>query len=287
MDKLEYYYCFKKGVCKGKRLIAIDSEWSKNWRSPEKFKPFLITVHSIYIDKLENMEIIDIDLLDMETEIFFRGDNSTTQNYLISIDNILGKYIDSNTTIVGHQLSSDLHTMKQCSNKNLPNVSYIIECMKNRKTPDLGYPIVFDTRYDIKKRIPGEEKLRTVSLRMGIFAVQTELDKMSLTKMYNTYEENHLKKYREMLIVMNWRHAFQTCLVCLVDMFSSKMLYNSELNGSFLLTNSIIKNMGMQAIDYLSSREFNETTTKEALIQYIEKYYPRCLTYLSNINGEK
>lgn len=275
-DKLDkYHYVFSKGNHHtGKRLVAIDTEWCKNWTAEEKFIPFLITIHTIYIEQLP--KILDIDKLSMKTEIIFRDDNISTNNYLKIIDDTLKSYINDDTTIIGHQFSSDLHTMKQCSSNMLPTIELLISSLKNRKSKNNMLQSVADTRYDIKSRIVKEEKLRTVSLRMGIFAVQNELDKMSLTKMYNEYVKDRDPLKREMLLVMNWRHAFQTCLVWLVDSsYEKDSIYNSKFNSKFLLTNEIIYEMGNDEIAYLNTPEYKTTLKEDSIKKYVTKYYPQ------------
>lgn len=277
----ENYYRFTYGNPVGKELIvSIDTEWAKNWSSKEKFVPFCITIHSVYLQDIQN-EIIDIDNLNMESELYFRSKRDTTQDFIDRVEKMLEKYINNDgVTLIGHQLSSDLHTLVQCSQKKLDNVEYLIQQFKVRKSKkgqihnENNFKVA-DTRYDIKNRILGDEKLRNVSLRLKIFAIQTELDKMSLTKMYNTYLEDYDLQKMQKLQTMNWRHAFQTSLVWLVDsVYSNKVLYNKKFNLDFLVTNDIMFEMGKNHIAYLNSIEYQRTRNLEGILDYVKKYHP-------------
>ncbi|MFC1615416.1 hypothetical protein ACFL2L_01315, partial [Patescibacteria group bacterium] len=65
-----FHFKFRQGVKKGNnRIVAIDTEWAKNWRNAEKAIPFCGSCHSIYLDGVQ--EIIDIDNLCMESELYF------------------------------------------------------------------------------------------------------------------------------------------------------------------------------------------------------------------------
>jgi hypothetical protein len=272
-----FYYNLRKGNrCQGARIVAVDTEWAKNWRAPEPFVPFCSSIHSIFTDGITDK--IDLDRLCMETELYFRADDQTNEEYAKAINDMLRRYGDCDTTLVGHQLSSDLHTLKYCSPAKVDTVEFIIDQFKRRKGirgPDSMK--VADTRYDIKDRVSkkGGEKLRNVSLRMRIFAVQTELDEMSLTKMYNLYVADKDVLKREMLQVLNWRHAFQTALVWLVNSFPGRRLYNSRFDSDFLLTNDIMYEMGKTCFSYLNSKEFLATRSDAGISCYVRQNAPR------------
>ena len=156
---------------------------------------------------------------------------------------------------------------------------------KSRKDKKItsGFSVA-DTRYDIPSRIIGDEKLRNVSLRLNIFAIQTELDKMSLTKMYNTFILDNEKERAEKLMVMNWRHAFQTALVWLVDaVFPDQTLYDEEFDKNFISTNHIIYKMGKEDIQYLNTEEFKSTLLLEGVLKYVKKYNPENELLLENL----
>ncbi len=260
-----------------KRIVSIDSEWAKNWKAKEKFIPFCIGIHSIYLDEIGNF--LDIDKLHMETELYFRENYESTQDYIENVESILSKYIDDNTLILGHQLNSDLYTFVHCSNKKLNTIEQLIDAFKTRKNfrgadNKKGFTVA-DTRYDINNRIKGQEKLRSVSLRLNVFAIQNELNEMSLTKMYNAYLLDADQNKKEKLIVLNWRHAFQTALVWLIDtVYPDKTPYNSKFNMEFIVTNDIIFEMGKDHINYINSEEFEQSLSLEGICNYIKKYQP-------------
>ena len=273
----KYHFKFKrvkqKKPSSNKRIVTIDTEWAKNWRAKEKFVPFCTSIHSIYLENI--YDVIDIDNLYMESELYFRSKSDSTQDYINQVENMLSKYVDDNTVIVGHQISSDLHTLVQCSKVKLNTVELLIKLFKERKkTNYLNVLKVADTRYDIKnrKRGNGAEKLRNVSLRLKIIAVQNELNEMSLTKMYNQYLIDGHQEKREKLLVLNWRHAFQTGLVWLLDLNCDKVFYNTKFNANILVTNDIMLEMGKNSIKYLNSSEYAHSKTIDGILEYVKKY---------------
>lgn len=278
MTKLgPYHFKFQKGFPETtEKIVAIDTEWAKNWKAKEKFVPFCLALHSIYLPQKENFPIMDIDDLCMDSELYFRSENDTIQDYIDKAECIISKYINSSTLLVGHQLTSDIYTFLHSSSKDLIGLSSLITGFRERNQPDSTKKIrVADTRYDIKNRVTGNgsEKLRNVSLRLKIFGVQTELDTISLTRMYNEFlvDKDDLK--REKLTVMNWRHAFQTALIWVVDSLE-KPVFNSRFNGKFLVTNDIIFEMGKSKINYLSSEQYNFTRSLDGISNYVQKYCP-------------
>lgn len=271
------YFNLKFGIPKGKkRIVALDTEWAKNWRAKEKFIPFCMTIHSIYFDENNYDNLLELDDFYMKSELYFRNKKETSATFVRNIDELLGKYLTGDTIFIGHQLSSDLHSLISCSDRVLKNVELIKYYLQNRKSQNQPNKFsVADTRYDIPSRIRGDEKLRNVSLRLNIFAVQTELDKISLTKMYNTFLVDNDREKMEKLLVMNWRHAFQTSLVWLVDsIFPNKSLFNSVFNKEFIVTNDIIYQMGNKFINYIGTEEYKSTTKYKEVLKYVAKYCP-------------
>ncbi|MFN4149312.1 MAG: hypothetical protein ACK4IX_00060 [Candidatus Sericytochromatia bacterium] len=256
-----------------KKIVSLDTEWAKNWRAKEKFIPFCACLHTIYIDNV--YDVIDLNNIEMVSELYFRSKHETTIEYLKTIDHIIGNHIDDTTLFVGHQLSSDLHSLQNLSDLSLDNVKNLIDIFKLRKDRAKFHELTtFDTRYDIKNRVigNGNEKLRNVSIRYNVFAVQKELDKMSLTKMYNEYSLDNDDLKREKLTIMNWRHAFQTALITLIDIFSPIKLFSYDYNDSFLSTNESIFRMGYNSFEYLNSLEYKETCS----LKEIQLYVSRC-----------
>jgi len=270
----EFHFKFKKGkISSKKRIVAIDTEWAKNWRAEEKVIPFCCSFHTIYIDNA--LSTIDLDDICMESEIYFRSQTDSTQGYIDKVEQILSSYIDYDTIFVGHQLSSDLYTFVQNSKNKLDNTLYLIESLRLRKKKGSGKMLsVIDTRYDIKNRIRGNggEKLRNVSLKYKVYAIQNELNEVSLTKMYNQYVIDGDVEKREKLSVMNWRHSFQTALICLLDMYPDCLIHNKKFDQDFLVTNDIIQEMGKSKFRYLNSEEYNRSCTLEGINEYCRRY---------------
>jgi hypothetical protein len=258
------------------RIVAVDTEWAKNWKADEKIVPFCTSVHIIYPEVTGN--IIDIDKLCMESELYFRNKYDSTQDYINMVESIFAQYVDDSTLLIGHQLSSDLHTLVQCSKIKLDTVEHLISCFRSRKLnkQNKGFKVA-DTRYDIKSRVVGNgsEKLRNVSLRLNIFAIQNEINKISLTKMYNQYVLDSDDEKREKLMVLNWRHAFQTALVWLVDFADNMQPYNSKFKANFLVTNDIMYEMGKGKFKYLDTEDYKHSRSIGGVREYVSKYAPQ------------
>lgn len=268
---------FGEKIQDAKRIVAIDTETAKNWRATEKFLPFCANFFSILYPMPGGEMKFGLDNLYFESETYFKSPTENTQSYLEKVDSILSKYLSDgiDTTFVGHQLSSDLCSLRNLSTNHLQSVSNLINGLQNRKKPGHSYPHVVDTRYDIKGRKLGEERLRCVSLRMSIIAVQNELNEKSLTKLYNEYVVDNDQLKMEKLIIMNMRHSFQTALVWMIDsIYNNIPLFDNELNLPLITTNKIIYKLFHGKIDYVDSEEYKETMKLTGISQYIEKYQP-------------
>lgn len=272
----EFHFKLRKGNRPSgkKRIVAIDTEWAKNWKAEEKVVPFCCSFHTIYLDDITDPIVLEDPC--MESEMYFRSKRDSTQDYIDKVEKILSSYINEDTLFVGHQLSSDLHTFVQNSTKRLDSLSLLIESLRLRKNKNTDRRVlnVMDTRYDIKNRLRGNggEKLRNVSLRCKVYAIQNELNEMSLTKMYNQYILDGDVLKREKLSVMNWRHSFQTSLICLLDMNPGYSIYNKKFDDNFLVTNDIMQEMGKDAFNYINSDEYNHSCTLEGIKEYCKKY---------------
>lgn len=91
--------------------------------------------------------------------------------------------------------------------------------------------------------------------------------------MYNLYDEDGDKVKREMLTILNWRHAFQTALVWLLD-YADVKPFNKKHSKPFVVTNDIIHEMGKDYFEYLNSTEYMQSMTVEGIYEYVDKYYP-------------
>jgi hypothetical protein len=241
--------------------------------------PFSAAFHVIY-PRLED-SALDADDLHMESELYFRGPAESATGFAVAVDSLLASYLADGVTIVGHQLASDLHTLSRSSSTRLVAVEAMIEMLRRRREErhERG-PRVADTRYDISGRQIGNgaEKLRNVSLRYRVIAVQNELEKISLTKLYNRYVLSRDNETREILTTVNWRHAFQTSLVWLSDLLRGKPVRNRRFDWGVLVTNDIMWEMGHEHLGYLDSPEFVKSRTRGGVLDYISKYSPALIS---------
>ncbi|MCL5093568.1 MAG: hypothetical protein M1355_00305 [Patescibacteria group bacterium] len=268
---MEYKFSFNGGIDlknDNLKIVAIDLEWAKNWRAVDKTVPFCFTLHAIELPDSNSSDCIRS--FKMSAHSLFKKENEKVTDFLVRVDRMIGRFITDKTLVIGHQISSDLHTMRQHSDIELSIVNLLIDKLKLRKV-NRELPSVFDTRYDINSRILGQEKLRDVSIRLGIKAIQFELNKgLSLTKLYNNYLKTKDKKLKEKLIVLNWRHAFQTALVYLVDQFCSKSSCKNCIKE--LITNPIMKEMAMNQISYIDDELYLSSLTEEGINRYVALY---------------
>jgi hypothetical protein len=287
-DNMTFHYHFELNPEKegNRRIIGIDLEWAKNWSKDEKVFPFSFASHTIYLPFKSDPCIGNFK---MHADILFRGFEEATTEFLSKIDEFIGKEVlKNNTVIVGHQISSDIWCMLNSSKKVLPNVQTIAEKFNIRRTNsrNLSNPSlfnfktrqidfkVFDTRYDISSRVRGQERLRDVSLRLGVYAIQFELSpKLSLTKLYRLFIETKEREKMEKLIILNWRHAFQTALVYLVDQICPSLTcYSNSCKRRILTTNDIIYKMASKEIAYLNTEEYRFTMRDEGIQKYLSLY---------------
>jgi hypothetical protein len=259
-------------------IVSIDLEWAKNWKAVTKMVPFCFASHIIYLPSKSHNIIECINSLKMVADVFFRGFNETITEFLQRIDKFIEtQLIHKNTVVVGHQINSDLYCMIQNSLENLPCIKKIIERFKERRKKNkvIDDFNVFDTRYDIQNKVKGKERLRDVSLRLKVYAIQFEIsNSLSLTKLYNLYMKDRDPEKMEKLIILNWRHAFQTALVYLVDQICPSLkCYSSSCKKSYLTTNNIIYKMAHGYIKYVKSGDYLYSMSPKGIKKYLELYF--------------
>ena len=96
----------------------------------------------------------------------------------------------------------------------------------------------------------------------------------SLTRLYNDYVKDGDRLKLEKLMVLNWRHAFQTALVWTVDSSPGVPLSNATVGGDFLLTNDVMFTMAHKHIAYLRSAEFQASRSLEGISVYVRQHAP-------------
>jgi hypothetical protein len=281
-------------------IVSIDLEWAKNWKAIEKTVPFCFALHVIYVPKVVYNSALCpcINAFKMTADVLWRSPEETTTAFLLRINKLIGAQFDhKNTVVVGHQISSDLHCMLQHSAETLSHIKKIAEQFTKRKNrrgkvssgqslfPSLSQSApatsiwddkfnVFDTRYDIRSKIKGQERLRDVSLRLGVYAIQFELSPvLSLTRLYNLYLQDQDPRKKERLIILNWRHAFQTALVYLIDQVCPSLKCSLSLGKrDSLTTNDIIYKMASGSIAYVDSEEYRYSMSEEGINRYLGLY---------------
>jgi len=279
-------------------IVGIDLEWAKNWKAVEKTVPFCFALHVIYLPEMGYSSDLCINAFKMTADVLWRGHKEVITTFLLRIDKLIGTQLNhKNTVVVGHQISSDLHCMLQHSTETLSHIKKIAERFTGRKqrrgkvssgqlsllgsseyaprTPGWGDDFsVFDTRYDIQGKIKGQERLRDVSLRSRVYAIQFELSpSLSLTKLYNLYLQDQDPGKMERLIIVNWRHAFQTALVYLTNQVCPSLkCYSSSCEERALTTNDIIYKMASGSIAYVESEDYRYSMSEEGINRYLRLY---------------
>ncbi|MGA9311250.1 MAG: hypothetical protein WBV74_12875, partial [Pseudonocardiaceae bacterium] len=135
---------------------------------------------------------------------------------IASLDSDLQAWLTSDSTLTGHQLSSDLSVVKNASASTLVGVESTYELWRTRRSDDAR---VFDTRYDVDHLSVGpSRRLVDVCGDLKLDVNQPELAKGSMTKLQRDFLEHGDETVREQLLTLNVRHSLSTALVACLGM---------------------------------------------------------------------
>jgi hypothetical protein len=225
------------------RLVAFDVEWAKNFRAKNASRAFCYSLACIAFRPVDGDEPkrwhIGLKSLYIDTEL-------EEQALLMSVAQDMKDATDSDCTITGHQLSSDLGVISaRTSGDNGDGARVLRELWHARR--QLGGRVI-DTRYD------AGHLLQERSRRLVDVCGELELDvhqpeiRNSMTAMHRTFLETGDAAIRERLVAMNLRHSLSTAIVAMTALGHRKP---TPLNVNKLLYESLRDQLG-----YLNTPNF-------------------------------
>lgn len=235
----------RNAIRRNNSIIGIDFEWTKNYRIKNGNKPFCYSVvefsNDYYLKDIENELKFNLNVVYVENE------DETPK--MISMFSLWFKEYEkkySSSTIVGHQLSSDIGVINNYSQNNT-NGKYDFYSLKDRWS---NREKLFDTRYDLNSLLKiKSRRLVDICRAFKLDVTQPELSK-SMTRMQNEYYVSGENEIMEKLMVLNIRHSL-----------SSAMLYFIFKKGrgpiKIINVNRIIYNNLKHYIPYVSSMQFS------------------------------
>lgn len=246
--------------------IAIDTEWTKNYKIKNGNKPFNFSIIFFNNDiKIYNIkkQVLSFKFISLYIE---------NENEIPNLINILNSYIvfDNFKLLIGHQVISDLYTFiyysKHYTNIDVSNIQKWLDHFKDR----INNHKIFDTRFDIKNWLNNpSRRLVDICYEMKIkkqkdLYKQPELKK-SMTAMHNEYINGHNDLIRQKLSVLNLRHNLSTLLV--YQLYLNKIKLNKYININKILYKNL-KNY----FSYIKSEEFCQLMNMQhKLLKYQKK----------------
>lgn len=240
-----------KEEIKNYECLAVDTEWTKNYKIKNGNKPFNFSIIFFNHINIEELKKYNLDFK------FISGYIETEED-IPKLITMINDYLDPNIhkKIVGHQVISDLYTFYHYSDHfqdvKTDNITIWISLFKERNINKR----IFDTRFDVKNYLLGKSRrLVDVCYEMRILNQddlyhQPELKK-SMTAMQNTYMETHDKDIYEKLSVLNLRHSLSTMLV--YEIYRSGEKLPRRMNINKLLYHNL-----KEHFDYVNIKEFKE-----------------------------
>lgn len=220
----------KKEEIKDYAYLAVDTEWTKNYKIKNGNKPFNFSI--IFFNH------IDIeDLKKYQLNFKFISGYIETEEDIPELITMINDLLDPtiHKQIIGHQIISDLYTFyhysEHFSSVKTDNIEKWISFFKNRHENNR----IFDTRFDVQNYLKGKSRrLVDVCYEMRILNQddlyhQPELKK-SMTTMQNTYMNNHDFDIYEKLSVLNLRHSLSTMLVYEIYQSGEKLTRRMNIN---------------------------------------------------------
>lgn len=190
-------------------IASLDVEWTKNYQIKNGSRPFCYSLVLLRLPEPGD------SLSAYPTSFGFKSvylSNPEEEPALIAeLDRDLRGWLDSDSTLVGHQLSSDLTVVLNASAMKLPGVTGAYEQWKGRHVEQSR---VFDTRYDIDHLPVGvSRRLVDVCADLKLDVKQPELARGSMTKIQREFVDKEVEQFREQLLTLNVRHSLSTAMV--------------------------------------------------------------------------
>lgn len=191
-------------------VVALDVEWTKNYKIKNGSRPFC---YSLVLLRWPQ----DGDHLAAYPATFgFKSvyiSAAKEERLLIEeLDQDLRGWLDTESVLTGHQLSSDLSVIQNAADSaDLPGVDGAYQRWRTRREQSGR---VFDTRYDIDHLPLGvSRRLVDVCTDLKLDVTQPELARGSMTKLQRDFIGTGNEVIREQLLTLNIRHSLSTAMV--------------------------------------------------------------------------
>ena len=190
--------------------VAIDVEWSKNYRVRSDNVPFCYSVAWLALSR-ENAMPSSFGF--WYTSAYVHG-TGETGDLVASADSALLRTLENADLIAGHQLSSDLAVLAAAARTPFLGVTAAQAAWRRRGQLFPGGPRLLDTRYDTGNVLRcASRRLVDVCAELRLDVTQPELRGTSMTALHRRWLEHVETSAREKITVLNLRHALSTALV--------------------------------------------------------------------------
>ena len=241
------------GVSGKELVVSFDLEWTKNYKIKDGNQPFCFSF--IFFELPMALDTVEKQL-DFGFHLRYCESKEDISVLVQEANRILGEFFQTNTrlTIVGHQLSSDISVILNCSkDRDSDNFAKLKYFWQNRKRESevLQHMQVLDSRYDLDILLKNKSRrLVDVCEECHLKVVQPELI-FSMTRMQNSFYAIGDLMIMEKLSVLNIRHSLSVAILFL--MFQEKMMPKKTIN-----TNRILLRNLSQYFAYVRGKEFNQ-----------------------------
>jgi len=202
VDHCHELFALQRGV---RAIVALDVEWTKNYRSSEGLRPFCYSFVRVDADSRGVMHPCSAHYL---SEYVSSADEEP--DLLRHLSQTLSGWFGSGVQLAGHQLSTDLAIVDRASR----TVQTVFPQARERWHLRQENHEIFDTRYDVAPESLGPSRhLVDVCADFGLGVVQPELSTGSMTAIHRRFLERGDPLDRERITTLNIRHSLSTAIV--------------------------------------------------------------------------
>lgn len=245
---------YEKNIQSSKQplIISFDLEWTKNYKIKNGNQPFCFSF--VFFP----LELI-LSTVEKQLEFGFYSRYVENKEDICSLvneaDRILGSFLDScnKAAIVGHQLSSDISVVLNCSLGEHKTYFVQLKNLWQTRKQDLSEKKnleIFDSRYDLEGLLKEKSRrLVDVCEECNLIVEQPEISS-SMTKMQNDFYASGDRRIMEKLSVLNIRHSLSAAILFLMSREKCKAKKVINVNRI------IYRNLGQ--FDYVRGEEFKK-----------------------------
>ncbi len=235
-------------------ILAFDLEWTKNYRVKKGNQPFCFS----FVFFAPPKDTLNIEAcLNFGFYLCYCKNKKEASKLIEEANKILGNFFRSEdkTTVVGHQLSSDISiAINFLGDKNkIGNFIKLKKFWHNRKNRKRRNGIIiFDSRYDLDDLLSNKSRrLVDVCKDCCLKVEQPELEYSSMTKMQNNFYAKKDKMIMEKIAVLNIRHSLSAAILFLF--FKQRKLSFKKINVNKIIAKNLFK-----YFSYVKSKEFKK-----------------------------